>query len=90
MLIKISFKQYWKNIINFFKEISNDFIYTINSFDILIRREVDTGKSIFINKLIYEKVFKGRKELSLAYKAIQYVHPKYSDNPGFLINNPTN
>ena len=84
MRIKISFKQYWKNIINFFKEISNDFINTINSFEILIRREVDTGKSIFINKLIHEKVFKGRKGLSLAYKATQYVHPKYPDNPGFL------
>ena len=84
MRIKISFKQYWKNIINFFKEISNDFINTINSFEILILREVDTGKSIFINKLIHEKVFKGRKGLSLAYKATPNVHPKYPDNPGFL------
>ena len=33
---------------------------------------------------MHEKVFKGRKGLSLAYKANQYVHSKYPDIPGFL------
>ena len=59
-------------------------MFTINGFDILICWEADTVKSIFINKLIHEKVFKRRKGLSLAYKATQYVHPKYPDNPGIL------
>jgi len=69
---------------DFFEEISNDFRYTIKSFDILICWEEDTGKSTFINKLMHEIVFKGRKGLSLAYKATQYVHSKYPDIPGFL------
>ena len=83
---KISFHNTEKILLDdFFKEISFDFRYTINSFDLLICREVDTRKSTFINKLIYEKVLKGRKGLSLAYKATQYVHPKYPDIPGFFL-----
>ena len=31
-----------------------------------------------------KKYSREEKGLSLAYKATQYVHPKYPDNPGFL------